>query len=265
MSNSSQKAEALKFQGQVVLVTGASRGIGAAIALAFAREGALVVVNYLSNEAAADAVVARCQEVGGDGLAIQADVCLEAAVQAMVAQVLSEVSRIDVVVNNAFKAFIFDPDQRKMFWELAWSDYEAQVDGAVHATYNVCQAVLPHFRQRGRGSIINMVSDLVERPSIAYHDYTTAKSALVGFSRNLAVELGPLGIRVNCVAPGLVYPTSASLTTPEEVRAMIVGQTPLRRVATPEDVAGPVLFLASDWSRFMTGQVLFVDGGLVMK
>ena len=265
MSNSSQKAEALKFQGQVVLVTGASRGIGAAIALAFAREGALVVVNYLSNEAAANAVVARCQEVGGDGLAIQADVCLEAAVQAMVAQVLSEVSRIDVVVNNAFKAFIFDPDQRKMFWELAWSDYEAQVDGAVHATYNVCQAVLPHFRQRGRGSIINMVSDLVERPSIAYHDYTTAKSALVGFSRNLAVELGPLGIRVNCVAPGLVYPTSASLTTPEEVRAMIVGQTPLRRVATPEDVAGPVLFLASDWSRFMTGQVLFVDGGLVMK
>ena len=265
MSNAGQKAEALKFQGQVVLVTGASRGIGAAIALAFAREGALVVVNYLSNEAAANAVVARCQDVGGDGLAIQADVCLEGAVQALVARVLDEVGRIDVVVNNAFKAFTFDSDQRKMFWELAWSDYEAQVDGAVHATYNVCQAVLPHFRQRGRGSIINMVSDLVERPSIAYHDYTTAKSALVGFSRNLAVELGPLGIRVNCVAPGLVYPTSASLTTPEEVRAMIVGQTPLRRVATPDDVAGPVLFLASDWSRFMTGQVLFVDGGLVMK
>ncbi|MBG6074251.1 3-oxoacyl-ACP reductase [Polaromonas sp. CG_9.11] len=265
MSTAAHGASALKFQGQVVLVTGASRGIGAAIALAFAREGALVVVNYLRNEAAANAVVARCQEVGGDGLAIQADVCSEAAVQAMVVQVLDEVGRIDVVVNNAFKGFTFDPDQRKMFWELAWSDYEAQVDGAVHAAYNVCQAVLPHFRQRARGSIINMVSDLIERPSIPYHDYTTAKSALVGFSRNLAVELGPLGIRVNCVAPGLVYPTSASQGTPEEVRAMIVGQTPLRRVATPDDVAGPVLFLASDWSRFMTGQVLFVDGGLVMK
>ena len=263
MSSAVHKAQALKFQGQVVLVTGASRGIGAAIALAFAREGALVVVNYLSNEAAAADVVARCQEVGGDGLAIQADVRSETAVQTMVAQVLSEVGRIDVVVNNAFRAFTFDPDQRKMFWELAWADYETQVDGAVHATYNVCQAVLPHFRQRARGSIIN--SDLVERPSIPYHDYTTAKSALVGFSRNLAVELGPLGIRVNCVAPGLVYPTSASLATREEVRAMIAGQTPLRRIATPDDVAGPVLFLASDWGRFMTGQVLFVDGGLVMK
>lgn len=255
----------MNFQGKVVLVTGASRGIGAAIALAFAREGAMVVVNYLQNEAAAAEVVARCRALGGDGWAIQTDVRSESAVQAMVAQILGEVGKIDVVVNNAFKAYTFDPDQRKMFWELGWSDYEAQVDGALHSTYNVCQAVLPHFRQRTQGSIVNMVSDLVERPIVPYHDYTTAKSALVGFSRNLAVELGPLGIRVNCVAPGLVYPTQASLATKEEVKALIIGQTPLRRIATPDDVAGPVLFLASDWSRFMTGQVLFVDGGLVMK
>ena len=98
-----------------------------------------------------------------------------------------------------------------------------------------------------------------------YHDYTTAKTALVGFSRNLAAELGPLGVRVNCVAPGLVYPTQASSTTREDFREAIVAATPLRRIARPEDVAGPVLFLASDWSGFMTGQVLFVDGGLVMK
>jgi 3-oxoacyl-[acyl-carrier protein] reductase len=135
----------------------------------------------------------------------------------------------------------------------------------VQAAYNVCQSVLPHLRQRAQGSIINMVSDLVERPSVPYHDYTTGKSALVGFSRNLAVELGPLGIRVNCVAPGLVFPTDASRATKEEVKDAIMAQTPLRRIATPEDVAGPVLFLASDWSRFMTGQLLFVDGGLVMK
>lgn len=255
----------MNFKDKVILVTGASRGIGAAIAQAFAAEGAFVVVNYLRNQAAADQVVERCKAVGGDAWALQADVTAPSAVQAMVAQILGELGKIDVVVNNAFKPYRFDPEQRKRFWELKWDDYQAQVDGAVHATYNVCQAVLPHLRQRGQGSIINMVSDLVERPIVPYHDYTTAKSALVGFSRNLAAELGPLGIRVNCVAPGLVYPTDASRATREDVKDALIAQTPLRRIATPEDVTGPVLFLASRWSGFMTGQVLFVDGGLVMK
>jgi len=135
----------------------------------------------------------------------------------------------------------------------------------VRTTHEVTQAVLPAMRQRAQGCIINLASDLVERPVVPYHDYATAKSALVGYSRNLAAELGPLGIRVNCVAPGLVYPTDASRATREDVKEAIVAQTPLRRIARPEDVAGPVLFLASDWSRFMTGQVLVVDGGLVMR
>jgi 3-oxoacyl-[acyl-carrier protein] reductase len=121
------------------------------------------------------------------------------------------------------------------------------------------------MRQRLKGSIINLVSDLVEQPIVPYHDYATAKSALVGFSRHLAAELGPLGIRVNCVAPGLVVPTDSSRATREAVQSSIAAQTPLRRLATPEDVAGPVLFLASEWSRFVTGQTLLVDGGLVMR
>ena len=255
----------MKFKGKVVLVTGAGRGIGAAIARAFAAEGALVAVNYLQNAAAAEAVVNDCKQLGGDAWALQADVSDAPAVNAMVAQVLAETGRIDVLINNAFAAYSFDPEQRKMFWELAWDDYQQQLDGAVRATFNVCQAVLPHFKKRSQGTIINLASDLVERPSVPYHDYSTAKSALIGFSRNLAAELGPLGIRVNCVAPGLVYPTAASRATREEVKDMIAAQTPLRRIATPEDVAGPVLFLASSWSGFMTGQTLFVDGGLVMK
>lgn len=255
----------MNFEGKVVLVTGASRGIGAAIAQAFAAEGATVIVNHLSNDAAAADVVARCKAAGGDAWAIKADVTSQDAVQSLVAQALDEAGRIDVVVNNAFRPYSFDPQARQMFGELAWSDYQAQFDGAVGAAYNVCKAVLPHFRQRAQGSIVNIVSDLVERPSVPYHDYTTAKSALVGFSRNLAAELGPLGIRVNCVAPGLVYPTQGSSATREEFRESIIAATPLRSIAQPEDVAGPVLFLASEWSRFMTGQVLFVDGGLVMK
>ncbi len=253
------------FEGQVILVTGASRGIGAAIAKAFAREGAMVLVNYIHNAAAAQEVVRQCQQLGGDALALCADVRSADAVNQMVATALRETARIDVVVNNAFSPYSFDPEQRQRFWQTPWQAYQTQFDGAVHAAYNVCQAVLPHFKQRAQGSIINLVSDLVERPSIAYHDYSTAKSALVGFSRNLATELGPLGIRVNCVAPGLVSPTDSSRATKEAVKDALIEQTPLGRMATPDDVAGPVLFLASQWSRFMTGQVLMVDGGLVMR
>ena len=255
----------MNFDGKVVLVTGGGRGIGAAIARAFAAEGASVIVNYRSNAAAASEVVADCQRAGGDAWAVQADVTSPDAVQQMIARAVDEVGPIDVVVNNAFAPYSFNPEQRKLFGDLAWKDYQAQFDGAVGAAYHVCKAVLPHFQHHGEGSIVNIVSDLVERPVVPYHDYTTAKSALVGFSRNLAAELGPLGIRVNCVAPGLVYPTHGSRATREDFRESIAMATPLRRIARPEDVAGPVLFLASRWSGFMTGQVLFVDGGLVMR
>jgi 3-oxoacyl-[acyl-carrier protein] reductase len=254
----------MKFQGKVVLVTGASRGIGAAIARAFAKEGAFVIVNYLQNEAMAERVASECIELGGDGWAIQGDVTLESAVNQMVEQVMLETGKIDVVVNNAFKPFKFDPEQRKLAWELKWEDYQAQIDGAVRSTHYMCQAVLPIMKKQSQGSIVNMISNLVERPIVPYHEYNTAKTALMGYSRNLAAELGSFGIRVNCVAPGLVYPTDASRTTKEELKEMIIAQTPLKRIATPEDISGPVMFLASDWSQFMTGQTLYVDGGFVM-
>jgi 3-oxoacyl-[acyl-carrier protein] reductase len=254
-----------RFDQQVVLVTGASRGIGAAIAEAFAREGAMVVVNYRERADAAREVVARCEAHGVPAWAISADVRDPAAVQAMVDEVLALAGRIDVLVNNAFAPYRFDPEQRARFWETPWDAYQTQFEGAVQATYQLCQAVLPAMRQRLQGSIVNLATDLVEQPSVPYHDYATAKAALIGFSRQLAAELGSLGIRVNCVAPGLVSPTESSRTTREAVKDQIIARTPLGRVATPEDVAGPVLFLASDWSRFMTGQTLVVDGGLVMR
>ena len=255
----------MDFKGQVVLVTGAGRGIGAAIARAFAAHGAAVAVNFLRDDISAQAVAQDCRSAGGDGLALQADVTDPAAAAKLVETVVAELGRLDVVVNNAFAPYAFDPEQRKRLTELTWSDYQAQFEGAVGAAHHVCRAALPHLARRARGAIVNVASNLVEHPVVPYHDYTTAKSALVGFSRNLAAELGPLGIRVNCVAPGLVYPTQASASTRASFRDTIAAATPLRRLARPEDVAGPVLFLASEHSAFMTGQVLLVDGGLVMR
>jgi 3-oxoacyl-[acyl-carrier protein] reductase len=255
----------MNFAGKVVLVTGASRGIGAAIARAFAAEQATVAVNYLRNAEAAAEVVQACRSAGGDAFALQADVTQPEQAARLVQQVVDEAGRIDVLVNNAFRAHAFDPEQRSAFAGLSWADYQAQFDGSVGAAFHLCRAVLPHFRQRAQGSIVNIASNLVEAPVVPYHDYSTAKSALVGFSRNLASELGPLGIRVNCVAPGLVYPTEGSAGTRAQFRDALMAATPLRRLARPEDVAGPVLFLASPWSGFVTGQVLLVDGGMVMR
>lgn len=255
----------MDFDDKVILITGASRGIGAAIAKAFADEGGAVAVNYLKNSDAAEASVAACRDVGGTAAAFQADVTDPDAIVALVEDVLETFGRIDVLVNNAFRPYRFDPENREMFWDLDWSDYQAQIDGALIPTHGLSKAVLPAMKKQARGSIVNIATDLVARPTIPYHDYTTAKAALIGFSRNLAAELGPLGIRVNCVAPGIVYPTDGTRDTREEVKDAIIGQTPLKRLARPEDVAGPVLFLASAWSGFVTGQTIYVDGGLVMS
>ena len=255
----------MDFRDRVILVTGASRGIGAAVARAFAAEGGRVAVNYLRNAEAAEAVAAECRALGGDGWPVRADVGDAEAVAAMFEGVEREFGAIHAVVNNAFLAYAFDPAARTPFWDLDWADYERQMEGSLRGCFNVCRAAIPAFAGRAEGSIVNIATDLVERPSIPYHEYTTAKAAVVAFSRNLAVELGPRGIRVNCVAPGLVYPTEGSRDTSEAAMERIVADTPLRRIAAPEDIAGPVLFLASEWSRFMTGQTLYVDGGLVMR
>ena len=259
----------MNFKSQVVLVTGAGRGIGAAIAQAFAAEGAAVGVNYLQDEAAAAQTVDACRRLGqgsgGDAIALRGDVTRVEDCQRMVGDLVNEFGRLDVLVNNAFRPYAFDPEQRQPLEALRLADYQAQFEGAVGGALHMTQAVLPHLRRHAAGSIVNVATNLALHPVVPYHDYATAKSALVGFSRNLAAELGPQGVRVNCVAPGLVHPTRGSESTRAGFREELAAATPLRRLARPEDIAGPVLFLASAWSGFMTGQVLLVDGGLVMR
>ena len=255
----------MKFNKQLVLVTGSSRGIGAAIAKAFAAEGATVIINYIKNSAAAIETAEKCKELGGSAKIIQADVSSGEQIQKLIDEILQDFSKIDILVNNAFKPYIFDSENRKQFHETSWNDYQEQLDGVLFSSYTLCQTILPIFKKRTKGNIINIASDLVARPTIPYHDYMTTKAALIGFSRNLAMEVGQFGIRVNCVAPGLVYPTDGSMNTKEGLKELIINQTPLRRIAAPEDVAGPVLFLASSWSGFITGQTLYIDGGLVMR
>ncbi|MFC0329656.1 SDR family oxidoreductase [Paenibacillus sepulcri] len=254
----------MDFRNKVVLVTGASRGIGAAVALAFGALGAVVVVNYLHSGKLAEEVVSRIRESGGDGAAMQADVTNGDEVQRMVAAIADGFGGIDIVVNNALSQYSFNPKTRQTAWSLDWADYQRQLDGSLGGAFHICKAVIPIMKQQGEGRIINIVTNLIDFPVVPYHDYTTAKAALLGYSRNLAAELGAFGINVNCVAAGLTQGADSSRETPEDAREAIIRLTPLGRLAVPKDIAGGVLMLASDWGSFITGQCLRVDGGLVM-
>lgn len=253
------------LRDRVALVTGSSRGIGAAIARALGAHGATVAVNYLSRHERAQEVVDDVRATGGRAQAFAADVTDAGAVTAMVAEISERFGPVNLLVNSALRDYAFDPLTRRTAWDIPWEHYEQQFAGSVGAAFNTCRAALPSMREQRNGRIINLVTDLVERPTVGYHDYTTAKTALLGFSRNLAADLGPFGITVNCVAPGLVHGTDASRRTTDEQRDELEAATPLRRIATPEDVAGAVLYFASEWSSFVTGACLFVDGGLVMR
>ena len=249
--------------GKSALVTGASRGVGAAIANALADEGAAVVVNYLKSDERAEEVAGGIRGRGGGAIAYQADVTDEAAVKGMVEAVTGEFGPVDILVNNALPDYKFDPAGRKDFESVGWGDFLQQL-GGLKGALHCSQAVVPGMVNGGGGKIVSILSNLINNPVVPYHDYTTAKSAFLGFSRNLAAELGPHNITVNMVAGGLINETNASAPTAEEVRQLVAGSTPLRRLGTPEDLARAVLMFASPWSDFVTGQYITCDGGLVM-
>ena len=253
----------MDIKNQVVLVTGASRGLGAEIAKSFGRESAKVVVNYYSSEEKAKQVV---EEIGTDqAIAIKADVRDKEAVQQMFIQAKAHFnSPVTTIVNNALIGFSFNGDERKKVAEIAWEDFHTQFEGGVRAALNTLQAGHSDMKEHNFGRIINIGTNLFQDPVVPYHDYNTGKAALLGFTRNMAKELGPDSIAVNMVSGGLLQKTDASAATPDAVFDLIKEGTPLNKVTTPKDVADAILFFASPWSRAVTGQNLVVDGGLVM-
>jgi 3-oxoacyl-[acyl-carrier protein] reductase len=246
------------MKDRVVLVTGASRGIGAATAIRLAEHGAAVAVNYLENETAARQVVDAIAGKGGKALAVQADVREAGQVESMAQTVTEKLGPIDTLVINAGTRFPFAP-----FLQYEWKDFAAKLDGELQAAFFCCKAVAPGMVERKRGCIVGISSGLSRYPGVGFCAHSTAKSALDALMKSLALELGPHGIRVNTVAPGLTL-TDATSWMPEEQKQSAAAHTPMRRIGLPEDVAGAVLMVASDEGGFVTGTYLPVSGGTQM-
>ncbi len=244
--------------GKVAIVTGASRGIGAATAKRLAAHGAVVAVNYMNSRDAAEAVVREIVAGGGKAIAVQADVRDAAQVEAMAATVAGALGAVDILVLNASINFPIVP-----FLAFRWEDFEAKLTGELKSAFFCCKAFVPGMVERKRGSIVAVSSGLSRHPGYGFCAHSTAKSGLDAFMKSLALELGPSGVRVNVVAPGLTETDATSFLKPE-YKEGAAKATPLQRIGVPEDVAGAVLFMASDEARFVTGGYLPVSGGVQM-
>ena len=252
----------MKLDEQVVIVTGAGRGLGVDIAKAFAREGARVAINYRKSKDAAEALAAS---LGDRARAFQCDIRDADAVKGMVAEVVESLGAPTTVVHNALADFTFNGDARKKLDTIEWTDFNAHAETALGGALNLIHAVRPAMGSKGFGRIVHIGTNLFQNPVVPYHDYTASKASLLSLTRTAAHELGPLGVTVNMVSGGLLKTTDASAGTPEAVFDYIAGATPLRSVTTPAELADTVLFFASPWGRAVTGQNLVVDGGLVFN
>jgi 3-oxoacyl-[acyl-carrier protein] reductase len=250
---------------RVILITGASRGLGAEMARVYGAHGARVYVNYLQSEAKARAVAADIEAGPGSAVAIQADVTVYEEVEAMVQRIVEQSGRLDVIVNNALPHYQFDAAAPYTKLEtLTWAHFDQQLSGTVKGAFHTVKAALPAMKAQGYGKVVNISTNLIYNPVVTYYDYTTAKAGLLGLTRNLAAELGPFGIRVNLLAGGLLQTTDASRVTGEAIFEAIAGSTPLRKTTTPQDFAEASVFFASALSDAITGQSIAIDGGLTM-
>lgn len=245
------------LDGKTALVTGASRGIGRAVALALAAAGARVAINYAGNVKAAEEVKAAVEAAGGTAILCQADVADSAAVEAMVAAVAKEFGTIDILVNNA------GITRDTLLMRMKNEDFAKVLDTNLKGVFYCTKAVSKLMMKKRAGRIVNMASVIGLVGNAGQANYAAAKAGVIGFSKSVAKELASRGITVNVVAPGFIG-TDMTADLPETVKEKALADIPLGKMGEPEDVANAVLFLASDQASYITGQVVNVDGGMVM-
>jgi 3-oxoacyl-[acyl-carrier protein] reductase len=246
-------------QRGAVIVSGASRGIGAEVALSLAAQGHAIVVNFCHSERQAQSVLDEIRARGGRAITHGANVSDQQAVREMVARTHKEFGSFAGIVNNA--AGLIEP---KDFLDLTWDEVQTHIDVQLKGALNLTQAVLPYLLEQKYGVIVNIASIYADVPPPKLLPYSMVKAALLAFSKSLAGEYGPQGLRVNTVSPGMTT-TDLIANVPEKIKLVTRMQTPLRRLGTPIDIAGVVAFLFQDEASFITGQNISVSGGMIMQ
>ena len=245
------------LDGNVAIITGASRGIGRSVAIELAKAGAKVVINYAGNHAAANEVAEAVKAVGGEALLVQADVANAEAVEQMVKKTMDAFGRIDILVNNA------GITRDTLLMRMKEEDWDAVMNTNLKGIFNCTKSVSRIMMKQRNGRIINMTSVVGIMGNAGQANYAAAKAGVIGFTKSMAKELASRNITVNAVAPGFIS-TDMTAVLSEQVKNDLSSQIPLGRLGTPEDVAGTVLFLTSNAANYITGQTFNVDGGMVM-
>ena len=247
----------MQLKGKTAVVTGGSRGIGRAIALELASCGANVVVNYTRNSKAADEVVAEIEAMGSSGMAVKADVSIASEVENLVNEVLKTFGSIDILVNNA------GITRDNLIIRMTEKEFDEVINTNLKGAFICTKAVSRVMIKQKSGKIINVSSVVGIVGNAGQSNYAAAKAGLIGFTKSMAKELAKRGINVNAVAPGFIQ-TDMTSVLPDNVKEEFLKSIPLMRIGKPEDIANTVLFLASEYSDYITGQVINIDGGMVM-
>ncbi|SDD47808.1 3-oxoacyl-[acyl-carrier-protein] reductase [Sporomusa acidovorans] len=247
----------MHLDGQVAVVTGASRGIGRAVAIALAKAGAKVVVNYAGNAEAAEEVCKIIASDGGQAITVQADVADSGAVEALVKKATETFGRIDILVNNA------GITRDALLMRMKEEDFDAVINTNLKGIFYCTKAVAKLMMKQRSGKIINMASVVGIMGNAGQANYAAAKAGVIGFTKSMARELAARGITVNAIAPGFIA-TDMTHGLTEQVKTDLAAKIPLNRLGTAEDVAAAVVFFASNSANYITGQTLNVDGGMVM-